>query len=60
MTRWWIVGLVAALAVVLFAYGAGVQFVSPAGPVRFDYAHRLDNGIYKADDRFHVTILYAF
>jgi len=45
---------------VLFAYGAGVQFVSPAGPVRFDYAHRLENGIYKADDRFHVTILYAF
>jgi outer membrane protein insertion porin family len=45
---------------ILFSYGAGVQFISPAGPIRLDYAHRLESGIYKEDDRFHFTILYAF
>jgi outer membrane protein insertion porin family len=45
---------------VLFSYGLGIQFISPAGPIRLDYAHRLENGIYKEDDRFHFTILYAF
>lgn len=44
----------------LFSYGVGIQFISPAGPVRLDYAHRLENGPYKEDDRFHFTILYAF
>ena len=44
----------------LFSYGIGFQFISPAGPIRFDYAHRLENGAYKEDDRFHFTILYAF
>jgi outer membrane protein insertion porin family len=45
---------------ILFAYGAGIQFISPAGPIRLDYAHRLENGPYKEGDRFHFTILYAF
>ncbi len=45
---------------ILFSYGVGIQFISPAGPIRLDYAHRLENGIYKEDDRFHFTILYAF
>lgn len=45
---------------VLFSYGAGIQFLSPAGPIRLDYAHRLENGIYREDDRWHFTILYAF
>ncbi len=45
---------------ILFAYGAGLQFISPAGPVRFDYAHRFENGPFREDNRFHVTILYAF
>ncbi len=44
----------------LFSYGAGVQIVTPAGPIRIDYAHRIENGIYVEDDRFHFTILYAF
>jgi outer membrane protein insertion porin family len=45
---------------ILFSYGAGFQFVSPAGPIRLDYAHHLENGVYKEDDRLHFTILYAF
>jgi outer membrane protein insertion porin family len=45
---------------VLFAYGLGIQFISPADPIRLDYAHRLENKDYKEDDRFHLTILYAF
>ncbi len=44
----------------LFAYGVGLQFISPAGPLRLDYARRLENGIYREDDRWHITILYAF
>ncbi len=45
---------------VLFAYGVGLQFLSPAGPIRLDYARRLENGIYRQGHRFHITILYAF
>ncbi len=45
---------------ILFSYGLGLQFISPAGPIRLDYAHRLENGVYREDDRFHFTILYAF
>lgn len=44
----------------LFSYGAGVQFISPAGPLRFDYARRVENAGYSTGDRLHVTILYAF
>jgi outer membrane protein insertion porin family len=44
----------------LFAYGAGLQFVSPAGPIRLDYARHLESGRYKESDRLHLTILYAF
>jgi outer membrane protein insertion porin family len=45
---------------ILFSFGVGIQFISPAGPIRLDYAHRLENEIYHEDDRFHFTILYAF
>ncbi len=45
---------------ILFSYGAGIQFLSPAGPIRLDYAHHLENGPYKEGDRWHFTILYAF
>jgi len=48
------------LETMLFSYGTGIQFISPAGPIRIDYAHHLENGVYKEDDRFHFTILYAF
>lgn len=44
----------------LFSFGGGLQFISPAGPIRVDYAHHLENGFYQEDDRWHITILYAF
>ncbi len=44
----------------LFAYGGGIQFMSPAGPLRLDYAHSLANGRYPEGDKWHITILYAF
>jgi outer membrane protein insertion porin family len=45
---------------ILFSYGVGIQFISPAGPLRLDFAHRVEAAGYNAGDRFHVTILYAF
>jgi outer membrane protein insertion porin family len=43
-----------------YAYGTGFQIVSPAGPIRIDYARRITNETYDFDDRWHFTILYAF
>ncbi len=45
---------------VAVAYGTGVQIVSPAGPIRFDYARVLDTDNFDYADRWHFTILYAF
>jgi len=45
---------------VLFSFGGGIQFISPAGPIRLDYGYHFENEVYKEDDRFHFTILYAF
>jgi len=42
------------------SYGAGLQFISPAGPIRVDYARRLKTKHITAGDKFHFTILYAF
>lgn len=42
------------------AYGAGVQLVSPAGPIRLDYAQRLETETFDFAKRWHFTILYAF
>lgn len=42
------------------SYGAGLQFISPAGPIRVDYARRLASKYITAGDKFHFTILYAF
>jgi outer membrane protein assembly factor BamA len=42
------------------AYGTGVQIVSPAGPIRLDYARRLETDNYDFNERWHFTILYAF
>ncbi|MEE8577909.1 MAG: BamA/TamA family outer membrane protein [candidate division Zixibacteria bacterium] len=42
------------------AYGAGVQIVSPAGPIRIDYAQRIRTKRFEFADRWHFTILYAF
>ncbi len=43
-----------------FAYGTGFQIVSPAGPIRIDYARRIKTDRYDVDSRWHFTILYAF
>ncbi|MCP4633395.1 MAG: BamA/TamA family outer membrane protein, partial [candidate division Zixibacteria bacterium] len=42
------------------SYGAGIQFISPAGPIRVDYARRLETDYITSGDKFHFTILYAF
>ncbi|UCG60572.1 MAG: BamA/TamA family outer membrane protein [Candidatus Zixiibacteriota bacterium] len=42
------------------SYGAGFQIVSPAGPIRIDYARRVKTEKYDFDSRWHFTILYAF
>jgi len=43
-----------------YGYGAGVQYISPAGPIRLDYARRIRTRRYASDDRWHFSILYAF
>jgi outer membrane protein insertion porin family len=42
------------------SYGTGFQIVSPAGPIRIDYARRVKTEKYGFDSRWHFTILYAF
>lgn len=42
------------------SYGTGFQLVSPAGPIRVDYARRVKTKKYDFADRWHFTILYAF
>jgi len=42
------------------SYGVGLQFISPAGPIRVDYARRLKTKSISTGDKFHFTILYAF
>jgi outer membrane protein insertion porin family len=43
-----------------FAVGTGVQIVTPAGPLRIDYARSFKTQRYPFADRWHFTILYAF
>jgi len=43
-----------------YAYGTGFQIMSPAGPIRIDYARRIKSGSFGFADRWHFTILYAF
>jgi outer membrane protein assembly factor BamA len=43
-----------------YAYGTGIQIISPVGPIRLDYARRLKTDRYDLGDRWHFTILYAF
>ena len=42
------------------AYGLGFQIVTPAGPVRIDYAELLEHDSFAYSHRWHFTILYAF
>ncbi len=45
--------------VMAMSIGGGIQFLSPAGPIRLDYARPIRR---KVDDnyKFHLSILYAF
>jgi len=43
-----------------YSYGAGLQFLSPAGPIRLDYARRIKTKTIGPGYHFHFTILYAF
>lgn len=43
-----------------YSYGTGIQIMSPAGPIRFDYARRIPTKTIAFDSRWHFTILYAF
>ena len=43
-----------------FSYGTGIQIVSPAGPIRVDYARSIRSKRYEVTSRWHFTILYAF
>jgi outer membrane protein insertion porin family len=40
--------------------GMGLQFISPVGPIRVDYARRVIRDGEPAGGRVHVSILYAF
>lgn len=40
--------------------GTGVQLLTPAGPLRLDYARVLPTKHFGSQERFHFTILYAF
>ncbi|HKK20911.1 MAG TPA: BamA/TamA family outer membrane protein [candidate division Zixibacteria bacterium] len=42
------------------SFGTGFQIVSPAGPIRLDYAIPVRTSRYNLAPRFHFTILYAF
>ena len=44
----------------VYSYGTGIQIRSPAGPIRLDYARRIQTKTIPLDDRWHFTILYAF
>lgn len=43
-----------------YSYGMGIQLVSPAGPLRIDYARRIETDYIEPGSRWHFTILYAF
>ncbi len=43
-----------------YAVGAGVRFLLPIGPVRFDYAHNPDRDPGERDWTFHFSIGHAF
>lgn len=43
-----------------YTYGTGIQLISPAGPIRLDYARRIKTDNIDEGDRWHFTILYAF
>jgi outer membrane protein insertion porin family len=45
---------------VKFSTGLGIQFFTPIGPIRFDYAIRLKKQFDLGAGLYHLSILYAF
>jgi outer membrane protein insertion porin family len=45
---------------IALSYGTGIQIVSPAGPIRVDYAQVVPTNGFRFQQRWHFTILYAF
>jgi outer membrane protein insertion porin family len=45
---------------VAVTFGAGVQWISPVGPIRVDYGRRTNINDYPSGGSFHFSILYAF
>lgn len=45
---------------IAFSSGLGIQFFTPIGPIRFDYAVRLKKEFDLSDGNIHLSILYAF
>ena len=44
----------------LVSLGVGLQYVSPVGPLRLDYARRVVHPGHPASDRLHLAILFAY
>lgn len=40
--------------------GVGIQYLTPIGPIRLDYAQRVIRATDRAGGRLHLSILYAF
>lgn len=45
---------------VAVTFGAGVQWISPVGPIRVDYGRRTNINDYPSGGSFHFSILHAF
>ncbi|PWB73522.1 hypothetical protein C3F09_05110 [candidate division GN15 bacterium] len=46
--------------VLAYSCGTGIQLVTPAGPIRVDYARVIPTEHFGPQSRWHFTILYAF
>jgi outer membrane protein insertion porin family len=44
----------------VYSFGAGLQFMSPVGPIRLDYGQRFPVNDIDPGGRIHLSILYAF
>jgi outer membrane protein insertion porin family len=40
--------------------GVGIAFITPLGPIRFDYARKHQPEAYEANGEFHMSISFAF
>ncbi len=45
---------------ILVSVGVGLQYISPVGPLRLDYARRVVHRNHPGSDRLHLAILFAF